>query len=98
VFCASLADVFDNQIDASSRHDLFALIAKGKRLDWLLLTKRPESIERMLPSVGGDGYSNVWVGQRPKIRCESTDAGGISARYVQLFASFLASLLSDPCG
>jgi protein gp37 len=62
VFCASLADVFDNQIDAEWREDLFALIRKCKGLDWLVLTKRPENIEKMLPPDWGNGYPNVWLG------------------------------------
>jgi protein gp37 len=62
VFCASLADVFDNQIDTSWRDDLFALIQKCNKLDWLVLTKRPENIEKMLPPDWGDGYCNVWLG------------------------------------
>ena len=62
VFCASLADVFDNQVPSAWRKDLFALIAECRRLDWLLLTKRPENISKMLPSDWGDGYRNVWVG------------------------------------
>jgi protein gp37 len=62
VFCASLADVFDNQVDASWRDDLFALIRKCNRLDWLVLTKRPENVEKMLPIDWGEGYSNVWLG------------------------------------
>jgi protein gp37 len=62
VFCASLADVFDNQVDSSWRNDLFALIRKCNKLDWLMLTKRPENIEKMLPSDWRDGYSNVWLG------------------------------------
>jgi len=62
VFCASLADVFDNQVDSSWRNDLFALIRKCNKLDWLVLTKRPENIEKMLPSDWRDGYPNVWLG------------------------------------
>jgi protein gp37 len=62
VFCASLADVFDNQIDTSWRDDLFALIRECNKLDWLVLTKRPENIEKMLPPDWDDGYSNVWLG------------------------------------
>jgi len=31
-------------------------------LDWLVLTKRPENIESMLPPDWDDGYSNVWLG------------------------------------
>ena len=40
VFCASLADVFDNAVDPQWRVDLFELIMKTPHLDWLLLTKR----------------------------------------------------------
>jgi protein gp37 len=62
VFCASLADVFDNQVPASWRVDLFALIRECSRLDWLVLTKRPQNISKMLPPDWGDGYRNVWLG------------------------------------
>ena len=62
VFCASLADVFDNRVPPEWRQDLFALIREGRRLDWLLLTKRPHNIKKMLPSDWGDGYRNVWLG------------------------------------
>src|SRR5262249_15728488 len=49
VFCASLADVFDNQASLEWRADLWALIRATQSLDWLLLTKRPENIAKMLP-------------------------------------------------
>jgi protein gp37 len=62
VFCASLADVFDNQVPREWRADLFALIEQTPELDWLLLTKRPENIRKMLPTDWGNGYDNVWLG------------------------------------
>ena len=62
VFCASLADVFDNQVPPKWRQDLFALIRECRRLDWLMLTKRPQNILKMLPADWGDGYRNVWLG------------------------------------
>lgn len=62
VFCASLADVFDNQVPESWRNDLFALVRSCDRLDWLFLTKRPQNIMKMLPEDWGDGYPNVWLG------------------------------------
>jgi protein gp37 len=62
VFCASLADVFDNQVPLEWRRDLFTLIRRCSRLDWLMLTKRPQNISKMLPSDWGDGYRNVWLG------------------------------------
>jgi protein gp37 len=49
VFCALLADVFDNRVPPEWRRDLFALIRECKRLDWLMLTKRPQNITKMLP-------------------------------------------------
>ena len=64
VFCASLADVFDNHtsILPEWRADLWALIRATPNLDWLLLTKRPGNIAKMLPPDWGDGYPNVWLG------------------------------------
>lgn len=53
VFCASLADVFDNQVDVNWRIDLFALIRATPNLIWLLLTKRPENIFKMANACGG---------------------------------------------
>jgi protein gp37 len=62
VFRASLADVFDNQVDPHWRADLFALIRATAGLDWQLLTKRPQNIGKMLPLDWNDGYPNVWLG------------------------------------
>lgn len=66
VFCASLADVFDNQVPVRWREDLWNLISETPNLDWLLLTKRPQNIRKMLPAwetkPWGDGWSNVWLG------------------------------------
>jgi protein gp37 len=31
-------------------------------LDWLMLTKRPENICKMLPDDWHDGYPNIWLG------------------------------------
>lgn len=47
VFCASLADVFDNAVPAEWRRDLFDLIRATPNLIWLLLTKRPGNIVRL---------------------------------------------------
>src|SRR5207247_1833538 len=62
VFCASLADVFDNKAPDGARDDLFKMIRATPTLDWLLLTKRPQNIAKMLPKDWGDGYDNVWLG------------------------------------
>jgi len=45
VFCASMADVFEDHPDVvEARQRLFELIGQTPHLDWLLLTKRPENI------------------------------------------------------
>lgn len=62
VFCASLADVFDNKVPSQWRHDLWDRIRETPRLDWMLLTKRPQNIRRMLPPDWGDGWPHVWLG------------------------------------
>ena len=62
VFCASLADVFDNQVDPAWRADLFNLIRTCDELEWQLLTKRPQNIRKMLPPDWDEGYPNVWLG------------------------------------
>ena len=60
VFCASLADVFDNEVPAAWRAELFDLIRPTPNLDWLLLTKRIGNAAAMLPA--GYVLGNVWLG------------------------------------
>jgi protein gp37 len=63
VFCASLADWLDNKVPPAWRSELCSLIEETPALDWLLLTKRPENLHRLVPiwcDVGIPG--NVWLG------------------------------------
>lgn len=62
VFCASLADIFDNQVPDEWRSDFWQMVRDTPNLDWLLLTKRPQNIKKMLPADWGLGYHNVWLG------------------------------------
>jgi len=62
VFCASLADVFDNEVDPQWRADLFALINATPHLDWLLLTKRIGNVPAMVSIIPGWVPPNVWLG------------------------------------
>lgn len=61
VFCASMADVFeDNPLLESERDRLWELIEQTPMLDWLLLTKRPENMMRLAP--WKDKWpTNVWA-------------------------------------
>lgn len=63
VFCASLADVFDSEVDPQWRADLFDLIELTPHLDWLILTKRIGNVFRLAPSVDWfAAHKNVWLG------------------------------------
>ena len=71
VFCASLADAFDNQVPTEWRWDLWALIRATPALDWLLLTKRPQNIAKMLPAGWEGGWPNVWLGTTAENQTEA---------------------------
>jgi protein gp37 len=62
VFCASMADVFDNQVPEEWRADLWKLIEATPALDWLLLTKRPQNIRKMKPDYWDQIKGHVWLG------------------------------------
>lgn len=64
VFCASLADVFDAEVPAMWRFDLWLLIEQCPFLDWLILTKRPQNIPSMVPAGWVNGWwpKHVWLG------------------------------------
>lgn len=67
VFCGSWCDVFEDRPDlAAPRARLFELIEQTPHLDWLLLTKRPENVLKMVP-IKWDWHvapfpDNVWIG------------------------------------
>jgi protein gp37 len=65
VFCASMADVFEqgsSDLDGQ-RANLWALIDSTPQLDWLLLTKRPMNIRRMIPAHWLTNIrAHVWFG------------------------------------
>ncbi|PHV13827.1 hypothetical protein CSQ90_26760 [Janthinobacterium sp. BJB303] len=73
VFCASLADVFDNSVNPQWRIDLMRLIEQTPNLDWLLLTKRIGNAAAMLDQAvlainhgrwnwRDNAFPNVWLG------------------------------------
>lgn len=65
VFCASMADVFEEREDlVEPRARLFRLIESTPHLDWLLLTKRAHAMLPLARAAGwlGDWPRNVWAG------------------------------------
>lgn len=92
VFCASMADVFEDRPDLEdARGRLFGLIEATRMLEWLLLTKRPENIRAMLPSdwlkhpprnirLGATAENQEWANRR-------LDALGSACPDTSLFVS-----------
>lgn len=62
VFCASMADVFEDRDDLKPwRGRLWPIIEATPWLDWLLLTKRPENVLASVPW-RQEWPKNVWLG------------------------------------
>lgn len=61
VFCASMADVMDDEAPAGEWMRLISLINDTPNLLWQLLTKRPQRYIHRLP-VAGFAYDNVILG------------------------------------
>ena len=60
VFCASLADVMDDEAPEGQRERLWELIDNTPNLIWQLLTKRPQRYMNYLPKAFKNW--NVWLG------------------------------------
>jgi len=68
VFCASLADVFEDHPGLEApRARLWEIVDATPNLDWLVLTKRPENIGDMVPDVWNETPpGHLWLG----VSCE----------------------------
>jgi len=66
VFCASLADVFEDRPELDGwRTDFLWMAEDTPNLNWLLLTKRPENVTRMMPRRlrwFAGWPDNIWIG------------------------------------
>lgn len=69
VFTCSMSDFFHEGAD-QWRSDAWDIIRACDRLDWLVLTKRPERIREQLPADWGNGFPNVWLG----VTCGAKDS------------------------
>lgn len=80
VFCASMADVFEDRSDVEeARGLLFGVIEATPMLDWQLLTKRPANISRLIPRDWREHWPvNVWVGTT----AETQDWLDVRGRYM----------------
>ncbi len=73
VFCASMADVFEDRDELiPHRERLFDLIEATPNLDWLLLTKRPQNVGR-LAKWGDDWPKHVWLGTTVELQSRAEE-------------------------
>ena len=63
VFTLSLGDFFDNRVPSAWRTEAWDTIRACQHLDWLILTKRPQNVKKLLPPDWGiAGWPHVWLG------------------------------------
>jgi len=91
VFCASLADIFDNEVEQGWRNDLWDLVRATPNLRWILLSKRIGNAPKMLPADWDSGAfrhcglmstlenQEVWDRDYPKLMRVPAAWHGVSA-------------------
>jgi protein gp37 len=88
VFCASLADVLDNEVEQAWRNDLWQLVRETPNLRWILLTKRIGNARKMLPADWPFAHAGlmatlenqeVWDRDFPKLMATPAAWHGVSA-------------------
>lgn len=62
VFVGNMSDWADDDWSPENTRRLWELISRTPNLDWELLTKHADNIERLLPKDWGAGYQNVALG------------------------------------
>ncbi|MCC5965533.1 MAG: phage Gp37/Gp68 family protein [Natronohydrobacter sp.] len=73
VFCASMADVFEDRDELSEwRGKLWGVIEATPNLDWLLLTKRPQNVKR-LAGWSQNWPENVWLGTTVELQARADE-------------------------
>lgn len=79
VFCASLADVFENRPELREpRLRLFDLIRRTPHLDWLLLTKRPKNVKPLVFWAFERCESSYPADPTPHISRATCEVGGLN--------------------
>ncbi len=104
VFCASLADVFDNEVPDEWRTDLWTLIALCHELDWILVTKRVGNVSKMTPAswMHDEWPANVWLlatmVNQEEVDRDISKLARIPAPVTGLSIEPMLERISAPCG
>ena len=92
VFCASMADVFEDRRELDVwRATLWLLIEETPHLDWLLLTKRPEAVMRLVPW-SAPWPRNVWLGTT----VEHQEAADTRLRHLARLPAMIRFISAEP--
>jgi protein gp37 len=94
VFCASMADIFEDNNDVFGfRVRLFHEIINTPNLIWQLLTKRPENISKLVPSEWLQKWpENVWIGTS----VENEEQANIRIPYLALIPAKIKFISCEP--
>lgn len=60
VFCLSMGDIFDTEVDQAWRDEVFELVGQTPHLNWLLLTKRAREAVKYADRINWP--ENAWIG------------------------------------
>lgn len=92
VFCASMADVFEDRSELHTwRERLWGLIDSTPQLDWLLLTKRPELVASFVPW-RKNWPRNVWIGTT----VEDQESADLRLRYLAELPAAIRFISAEP--
>ena len=61
VFCASMADVFDNEVPPEWRARLWDFVRECRNLNWIFVTKRIGNAAKMLPADWPEAFPNCGI-------------------------------------
>ncbi|NBJ13298.1 DUF5131 family protein [Microvirga arsenatis] len=61
VFCASMADVFDNEVPDEWRDRLWDLVRECQNLNWQFVTKRVGNVAKMIPADWAENFRHCGI-------------------------------------
>lgn len=91
VFTCSWSDFFIPEADLW-RADAWDIIRATPHLTYQILTKRPQRIEKCLPSDWGDGWPNVWLG----CTCENQQMFWERWQYMEHLCAVVRFISAEP--
>ncbi len=95
VFCLSMGDIFDNQVDPAWRARAFQVMRDTPNLIYVLLTKRPQNVEKLSAEAGGLP-PNAAVGATIVTQTEADRDGPVLARIKDTLRPLFIFVSAEP--